>query len=125
MGNRSKKLKRWKWPLGAVSAILVVIGLNSVKASPEFAAAQAASDNDMNTTLQQSTDIGQSQDGADQWVERRGRHGSRGGSTDSGGGFSGGSDGGSFDNGSSSQDDGSINNGGGNSGGFRSSTRTS
>lgn len=128
MGNVSKKLKRWKWPLGAAGAILVAIGLNTVKASPEFAAAQAASGNANNNTVQQSTDIGQSQDGADQWVERRGRHGMRGGSSDNGGGFGGGQGGGFADNGggfSGDQNGGSIDNGGGNSGGFRSSTRTS
>ncbi|GMK41562.1 hypothetical protein PCCS19_46190 [Paenibacillus sp. CCS19] len=118
MGNVSKKLKRWKWPLGAAGAILVAIGLNSVKASPEFAAAQAANDNNANSALQRTTEIGQSQDGADQWVERRGRHGMRGGgSFDNGGGFSGGQEGGSIDNG-----DGDNGSGGG---GFRSSTRTS
>ncbi|MBD3917847.1 DUF4179 domain-containing protein [Paenibacillus sp. PR3] len=117
MGNVGKKLKRWKWPLGAAGAILVAIGLNTVKASPEFAAAQAVGDNANNNNVQQSTDIGQSQDGADQWVERRGRHGMRG---QQGGGFNGGGMDGGF---SGDRNGGSVNEGGG--GGFRSSTRTS
>jgi hypothetical protein len=116
MGNRSKRLKRWKWPLGAAGAILVVIGLNVVKASPEFAAAQAADNVDTNRVVQQTDNV-QPQDGADQWMEQRGRHGMRGHRGEMGGDWS------FQDNGSSGSGGGDI--GSGSGGGFRSSTRTS
>lgn len=119
MGNVSRKLKRWKWPLGAAGAILVIIGLNTVKASPEFAAAQSASDT--NNTRQHPTDMTQSQDGADQWMDRRGRQG-QGMRGQQGGHFGGSrSDRGSIDSGGGSSGDVGSESGGG----FRSSTRTS
>jgi len=115
MGNVSKKLKRWKWPLGAAGVILVAIGLNTVRASPEFAAALAVSDNANDNAVRQSTDIGDAQqDGAEQWVERRGRRGMRG---QQGGGMDGGFN--------SDRNGGSVSEGSEGGGGFRSSTRTS
>lgn len=110
-----RTFKRWKWPIGAASAIVVMVGLNAVKASPEFTAAQSVS----SSTAMKQPEVQQGQsDGADQWMDRRERHGHRGGESFGGdagssGGWMGGGESGNSGNNSSD------------GGGFRSSTRTS